>query len=132
MIKRRLTHANKHQIIDLIDQLDYSHAYEIQIKRYSPKRTNPQNNLLWKWNTEVAAELSAFTGHHWTAEQVHYRIFCPKFLQGRVVTLPDNSQAWVSETSSNQSVVDLSEALQKYEVWCLTNDINITQPCEGL
>jgi hypothetical protein len=128
MIKRKLSQHNKELILHLIDKLDLSQTYEITIKKYSPKRTNPQNNLLWKWHTEVAAELSIFTGHHWTAEQVHYRIFCPKFLDGQVCMLPDNTPTWVSKTSSNQSIIDLSEAMQKYEVWCLTNDIDLTQP----
>jgi hypothetical protein len=52
----------------------------------------------------------------------------PKFLDGQVCMLPDNTPTWVSKTSSNQSIIDLSEAMQKYEVWCLTNDIDLTQP----
>jgi hypothetical protein len=99
MIKRKLTRFNKELILHLIDQLDLEQTYEISIKKYSPKRTNPQNNLLWKWHTEVATDLSAYTSKHWTAEQVHYRIFCPRFLAGEVVVLPDGSSSWVSETS---------------------------------
>ena len=104
-------------------------AYEI--KPYKPRRSNAQNNLLWKWHSEVAAEFSAYTGKHWTADQIHYRFFCPKFLKGEVVGLPDGSQAWASETSSHQNKQDMSDAMTEYQVWCLNNGIELTAPDEG-
>ena len=129
MLERILTAETLPGVIRLLNQLDLSkQRYTIILKRYVRKRTNPQNNLLWKWHTEVAAELCVFTGKHWTSDEVHYRIFCPKFLGGEVVELPDHSRAWASETSSTQNTVDMADALTAYEAWCLSNDIDITHP----
>ena len=129
MIGRILTFATRQPIIDLLSGLNLEKKkYKLTLKEFHHKRTNQQNNLLWKWHAEVAAELSAFTGKHWTPEAVHYRLFCPKFLNGEVVELPDGSKAWVSETSSTQDVMELSEAMTKYQVWCIENSIDITDP----
>ena len=129
MLERILTAETRSGVIRLLNQLDLSkQKYSLILKRYVRKRTNPQNSLLWKWHTEVAAELCAFTGKTWTKEQVHFRIFCPKFLKGEVVELPDGSKSWVSETSSTQNTVDMADALTAYEAWCLGNDIDITHP----
>jgi len=103
-------------------------AYEIN--PYKPRRSSAQNRLLWKWHGEVAAEFSVFTGKHWTPEIVHYRFFLPKFLKGEVVELPDGSKAWASDGSSNQNKQDMSDAMTEYQVWCLNNSIELTQPDE--
>jgi len=100
--------------INVISKLDG--AYEV--KPYKPRRSSAQNSLLWKWHSDVAAEFSAFTGKHWTAEHVHYRFFCPKFLKGEVVELPGGTQAWASETSSTQNKQDMSDAMTDYQRWC--------------
>ena len=97
---------------------------------YKPRRSNAQNNLLWKWHSEVAAEFSVFTGKHWTPEHVHYRFFSPKFLKGEVVELPDGTKAWASEGSSTQNKQDMSDAMTDYQRWCLENDIELTTPDE--
>ena len=129
MLERILTAETLPGVIDLLNKLDLSkQKYSLVLKRYVRKRTNPQNNLMWKWHTEVAAHISAYTGRHWTAEEWHYRCFCPKFLNGEVVELPDGSKSWASETSSTQNTVDMVEVLTAYEAWCLGNDIDITYP----
>ena len=99
-----------------------------EIKPHKPRRTSAQNRLLWKWHREVAAEFSVFTGKYWTDDHVHYRFFCPKFLKGQVVDLPDGSHAWASETSSTQNRQDMSDAMTEYQAWCLNNGIELTAP----
>lgn len=103
-------------------------AYEL--KPYKPKRSDAQNRLLWLWHAQVAAEFSVFTGKHWKPEAVHYRFFLPKFLKGEVVELPDGTKAWASDGSSTQNKQDMSDAMTEYQVWCLNNGIELTQPDE--
>lgn len=100
------------------------------LKPYKPKRSSAQNNTLWMWHAQVAAEISAFTGKHVKPEHVHYRFFCPRFLKGEVVELPDGSKMWTSETSSTQNKQDMSDAMNEYQVWCLNNGIELTMPDE--
>lgn len=114
--------------MDVLAKLNIEHPMEMTISRYHPTRTSSQNNLLWKWHSEVAADLTLSTGKPWTAAQVHYRVFCPKFLDGEVIELPDGTKAWASESSSGRSTVELSEAMDKYLAWCIEWGIDLTVP----
>jgi len=108
--------------------LDLGHPLEVKVEEYKPRRTLAQNSLLWKWHTEVAADLTAYTKRHWTPEAVHYEIFCKRFLGGEVVKLPDGTKSWHAETSSKQTKQKLSDAMTEYHVWCINNEINLTMP----
>lgn len=122
------TESARRMALDVLSKIDIEKPMELIISRYSPTRTHGQNALLWKWHNEVASELAFSTGQPWTAEQVHYRVFCPKFLNGVVCQLPDGSKAWVSETSSTQSTADLSAAMESYLAWCVQWGIDLTVP----
>ena len=120
----------KDRVCKFIQAFKLTKPVQITFKEYKPVRSWSQNATLWMWHHDVAAEISLYTGKYWSAEAVHYRVFCPKFLRGEVVELPDGTKAWASETSSNQNKMDLADAMTNYQAWCIDNGIELRDPVE--
>ncbi|WP_250852521.1 hypothetical protein [Escherichia coli] len=76
-----LHETNKSQFWLVLKQiLSTGKRWRIKISEYREKRTLSQNNLMWVWNAEIAAQLSAVSGENFTPEEVHEwlkDIFCP-------------------------------------------------------
>lgn len=76
-----LHETNKSQFWLVLKQiLSTGKRWRIKISEYREKRSLPQNSLLWKWNTEIAEQLSATGIDHFTEEEVHEWLkdmYCP-------------------------------------------------------
>ena len=96
---------------------------KVDIKQHKPRRTLEQNSLMWKWHHEVAAYFCETTGYKWTAEDVHYYVFRPKFLG------VNDCKIKYPKSSTQVDITEMSEALQRYEAWARSElFIELTNP----
>ncbi len=76
-----LHESNKKQFWQILQQiLPTGKRWRIKITEYREKRSLPQNSLLWKWNNEVADQLTAAGASSFSDEEVHEWLkdmFCP-------------------------------------------------------
>ncbi|ECT5347400.1 YbcN family protein [Salmonella enterica] len=76
-----LHETNKSQSWLVLKQiLSTGKRWRIKISEYREKRSLPQNSLMWKWNTEIADQLSATGVDRFTDEEVHEWLkdmYCP-------------------------------------------------------
>lgn len=48
--------ADRDRVAGLVSSLDPSKKWAVTVKKYVKKRTNPQNNLYWKWLEIIGRE----------------------------------------------------------------------------
>lgn len=76
-----LHETNKKQLWSILkESLSTGKRWRIKISEYREKRSLSQNNLMWKWNTEVAGQLTATGEGHFSDEWVHEWLkdmYCP-------------------------------------------------------
>lgn len=61
MPSHRLRNTEEYKkILLILSNLNLDLGWVVDIKRYVKKRTNPQNNLYWKWMTIIGNEFGTF------------------------------------------------------------------------
>ncbi|MFS4675079.1 hypothetical protein ACLUY2_02830 [Klebsiella pneumoniae] len=76
-----LHETNKAQLWSLLKEiLSTGKRWRIKISEYRERRSLPQNSLLWKWNSEIAEQLTAVGSERFSDEEVHEWLkdmYCP-------------------------------------------------------
>ncbi|MFS1317189.1 hypothetical protein ACLZAM_19325, partial [Klebsiella pneumoniae] len=76
-----LHETNKAQLWSLLKEiLSTGKRWRIKISEYRERRSLPQNSLLWKWNSEIAEQLTAVGSDSFSDEEVHEWLkdmYCP-------------------------------------------------------
>lgn len=125
-----LHETNKKQLWSILKEiLSTGKRWRIKISEYRERRSLPQNSLLWKWNTEIAEQLTAVGADRFSDEEVHEWLkdmFCP----GRPVTISGMTR-YVKSTR----LLDIGE-MHKYltdiDQWAHQKGLRLTIPeaCE--
>lgn len=111
----------------------------VTVKRYRPKRTDPQVRTIWMWHGEVAAELShrcreAGFNVQWTKDDVHETLFKQRHMAQRETVLPDGECRYraygLSDRDTTRQMV--SDAMEDYLRWIYQNGIEVTIPADPL
>lgn len=97
----------------------------IQVTVEPEKRTNPQNNLLWKIHAQWCAYLSEQTGVKVDPSYWHYKRFTPMFCEqiGEIETTDLNGEVInepVYRTTSKCDKTEMRFILDKYIAYCIT------------
>lgn len=76
-----LHESNKSQLWSILKEiLITGKRWRIKISEYREKRSLSQNSLMWKWNTEIAEQLTATNVAQFSEEEVHEWLkdmYCP-------------------------------------------------------
>lgn len=125
-----LHETNKKQLWSILKEiLSTGKRWRIKISEYRERRSLPQNSLLWKWNTEIAAQLTATGADRFSDEEVHEWLkdmYCP----AKPVTISGMTR-YVKSTRR----LDIGE-MQKYltdiDQWAHQKGLRLTIPdvCE--
>ena len=102
--------------------------WEVMVRPYQKRRSDPQLRTIWKWHDEVAAALTIATARPWTASDVHELVFKPKFMPCKQSELPDGTFVHKAMGTSIAPRQVISEAMDAYMAWCYTAGIEITVP----
>lgn len=85
---------------------------QIVIEPQKRKRSNPQNNRLWKIHAQAASFISRNTGKKWNSEDMHEmfkQLFCdPDFVE------INGKNVYRGKSSTELSTAEMSEAQEKY------------------
>lgn len=112
---------------------DTGKPVEALFRPWSPPRTDPQRNTMWKWHGEVASELTVRTGKRWTKEDVHEVIFIPRFMPQHEALIDPTTGEVVTRNkrTSEATKAEISEAMTAYLAWIYEMGIEATVPLEG-
>lgn len=113
-------------------RVPFEPLHEVRIKLWRPPKTSRQNKTLWMWHREVAAHILARTGTRVMPETIHEHLFLPRFMPvketvtvgGESITIP------MGTSDMDNDRPTMKEAMDAYEAWCTTNEIEITIPEE--
>ncbi|AQV70746.1 TPA: hypothetical protein RLT95_000349 [Escherichia coli] len=127
-----LHETNKSQFWLVLKQiLSTGKRWRIKISEYREKRTLSQNNLMWVWNAEIAAQLSAASAENFTPEEVHEwlkDIFCP----AKRVTIFNITRC--VKSTRQLDIGDMHKYLTDIDQWAHQKGLRLTIPdnCEYL
>ncbi|MGE1402294.1 hypothetical protein ACMFFG_14680 [Citrobacter freundii] len=123
-----LHETNKTQLWLLLKEiLSTGKRWRIKISEYREKRSLSQNNLLWKWNTEVAEQLTATGADKFTDEEVHEWLkdmYCP----AKPVTISGMTR-YVKSTR-RLDVCEMHKYLTDIDQWAHQKGLRLTIPSE--
>lgn len=121
-----LHETNKSQFWKVLKEiLSTGKRWRIKISEYRERRSLPQNSLMWKWNDEVAKQLTATGAGHFNDEEIHgwlKDLFCP----AKSVTI-DGITRHVKSTR----LLDTGEMhhyLTRIDVWAHQKGLRLTIP----
>lgn len=107
---------------------------DISISRHVEKKTLPQHRTIWLWCTEAASQLSEMgrmtrKGGKWSKDDVYEIIFKSRFMPKREKIMPDGTIEYVPiGLSSKPTIEQVTEAMNKFQVWAAELGIELTQP----
>lgn len=125
-----LHETNKSQFWSVLKEiLSTGKRWRIKISEYREKRSLPQNSLMWKWNTEIAEQLSAVSSDVFTDEEIHEWLkdmYCP----AKPVTLYGMTR-YVKSTR-RLDVGEMHKYLEDIDRWAHQKGLRLTIPdqCE--
>lgn len=125
-----LHETNKNQLwLILKEILTTGKRWRIKISEYREKRSLPQNSLLWKWNSEIAQQLSSASPERFTDEEVHEWLkdmYCP----AKPVKIFDMVR-YVKSTRQ-LDVGEMHKYLNDIDLWAHQKGLRLTIPdtCE--
>lgn len=104
--------AERQAVKSYLDRLPEGVCYDVDITRHAAIRSNPQNNLYWKWVGIVARE----TGND--SDMVH-KVFAGKFL-GRDIVEVFGQKVSKVRTTTKLSTEEFSTYLDQIDAFCAT------------
>ena len=104
---------------DYLDRLPEGKVYDITVTLHRQKRSDPQNNLYWKWVGIVARSTDN------DAETVH-KVFARMFLGIEVQECLGEKVAKIKSTTK-LNTEEFTEYLERIEAFCLT-ELGIVLP----
>lgn len=125
-----LHETNKAQLWSLLKEiLSTGKRWRIKISEYRERRSLPQNSLLWKWNSEIAEQLTAVGSDHFSDEEVHEWLkdmYCP----AKPVTISGMTR-YVKSTR-RLDVGEMNKYLTDIDQWAHQKGLRLTIPdsCE--
>lgn len=125
-----LHETNKSQFWSVLKEiLSTGKRWRIKISEYREKRSLPQNSLMWKWNTEIAEQLTAVSSDVFTDEEIHEWLkdmYCP----AKPVTLYGMTR-YVKSTR-RLDVGEMHKYLEDIDLWAHQKGLRLTIPdqCE--
>jgi hypothetical protein len=96
----------------------------IIIKEYRDKRTIAQNNLMWKWNHQIAEYLTENTDKNVNQDDVH-EYLCEEFWEKTINPLTLKPRRIETKKFS---IKQMCEHLEKMEFWTGERQIPLLQP----
>ena len=94
----------------MVMALDHTKKWRVTIAPYIKNRTTDQNNLLWKWYTEIANH----TGH--TAEEIHE--YCKaSFLAPKFIRIGTEKFAVEYRTTTKLTTAEMSDYIERVYAW---------------
>ena len=82
-----------------------------------PKRTNPQNNLYWKWIDIIRLHILDSTGKAFSSDEVH-EFFKGKFLPSREVEIGGEVRSCKGSTAV-LNTKDMAEYMDRIDNFCV-------------
>lgn len=125
-----LHESNKSQLWSVLKEiLSTGKRWRIKISEYREKRSLPQNSLMWKWNTEIAEQLTATGVSQFNDEEVHEWLkdeFCP----AKPVTMLGKTH-YVKSTK-RLDIGEMHKYLTDIDMWAHQKGLKLTIPdsCE--
>lgn len=121
-----LHETNKSQFWSVLKEiLSTGKRWRIKISEYREKRSLPQNSLMWKWNTEIAEQLTAVSSDVFTDEEIHEWLkdmYCP----AKPVTLYGMTR-YVKSTR-RLDVGEMHKYLEDIDQWAHQKGLRLTIP----
>lgn len=125
-----LHETNKAQLWSLLKEiLSTGKRWRIKISEYRERRSLPQNSLLWKWNSEIAEQLTAVGSYRFSDEEVHEWLkdmYCP----AKPVTISEMTR-YVKSTR-RLDIREMHRYLTDVDQWAHQKGLRLTIPdsCE--
>ncbi|SER29869.1 hypothetical protein SAMN05216522_12116 [Rosenbergiella nectarea] len=123
-----LHETNKSQLWQILKEIiSTGKRWRIKISEYREKRSLSQNNLMWKWNAEMAGQLTAVSSESFSEEWVHEWLkeqFCP----AKPITIMGKT-VWVKSTKL-LDVGEMHKYLNDIDVWAHQRGLKLTIPHE--
>lgn len=125
-----LHETNKAQLWSLLKEiLSTGKRWRIKISEYRERRSLPQNSLLWKWNSEIAEQLTAVGSDSFSDEEVHEWLkdmYCP----AKPVTISGMTR-YVKSTR-RLDIGEMNKYLTDIDQWAHQKGLRLTIPdsCE--
>ncbi|EIY5012591.1 YbcN family protein [Klebsiella quasipneumoniae] len=125
-----LHETNKAQLWSLLKEiLSTGKRWRIKISEYRERRSLPQNSLLWKWNSEIAEQLTAVSSDSFSDEEVHEWLkdmYCP----AKPVTISGMTR-YVKSTR-RLDIGEMHKYLTDIDQWAHQKGLRLTIPdsCE--
>ena len=115
-------------LIDKLKGLDKKTAWEVNIKEYKSSRSLAQNNLYWKWMTEISLQAVLPNKERLSKDDWH-EVCAMKFLGVR--TIDDGKKVYaVPNRTSKLGVKKFSKYLLDIEAHFIPAGIQLTFPQE--
>lgn len=123
-----LHETNKFQLWQILKEIiSTGKRWRIKISEYREKRSLSQNNLMWKWNAEMAGQLTSVSSESFSDEDVHEwlkKMFCP----AKPLTIMGKT-VWVKSTKL-LDVGEMHKYLNDIDVWAHQGGLKLTIPHE--
>ena len=114
------TNVMKNLMVDL-GNLNPHKAWQVEVKEYNKKRSNPQNALMWKWINII----SGYTGY--TEEELHEG-FKRNYIGADSGKDMFGNEYIKAKSSTKLNTKEFSEYMNKIEQFALLNDIRLPTP----
>lgn len=109
---------------DFIENLSMDYQWECEVKRKVKRRSSSQNNLMWMWLNDIAAEVKDATGYE--VNEVH-ELFKDMFLDQKVIEIAGHSTE--TSTTTTLSTKEMVEYMDSISRFCAqTLGINLPYP----
>ncbi|MEG8497781.1 hypothetical protein U4P14_10345 [Klebsiella pneumoniae] len=123
-----LHETNKAQLWSHLKEiLSTGKRWRIKISEYRERRSLPQNSLLWKWNSEIAEQLTAVGSDSFSDEEVHEWLkdmYCP----AKPVTISGMTR-YVKSTR-RLDIGEMNKYLTDIDQWAHQKGLRLTIPNE--
>lgn len=97
----------------------------LEIKQWRDKRSIPQNQTMWMWNTEIANHIKKKTGQDFDPEDIHEllkQLFCP------VTEITVGSTTTSVRSTKRLDKSQMHRYLEQVDAWAAEKGIMLTIP----
>lgn len=97
----------------------------LEIKQWRDKRSIPQNQTMWMWNTEIANHIKKKTGQDFDPEDIHEllkQLFCP------VTEITIGSTTASVKSTKRLDKAQMHRYLEQVDAWAAEKGIMLTIP----